>query len=176
MSIATASIATPPIATLLLAELEQESHTTRRVLERVPQAHLTWKPHPKSLSLGQLALHVATVPGGVAEAAPRDSMQVPQFSFPEASSASELVPALDASVAKAKQQLGGLNDAAMSATWRMLNGDREVMAMPRAAFARAIMLNHWYHHRGQLLVYLRMLDVPVPSVYGPTADENPFAR
>jgi len=176
MSIATASIATPPIATALLAELEQESHTTRRVLERVPQAHLTWKPHPKSLSLGQLALHVATVPGGVAEAAARDSMQVPQFTFPEASSASELVPALEASVAKAKEQLGGLNDAAMSATWRMLNGDREVMAMPRAAFARAIMLNHWYHHRGQLLVYLRMLDVPVPSVYGPTADENPFAR
>ena len=85
------------------------------------------------------------------------------------------MPALTASVAKARQHLGGFDDAAMGATWRLMSGGREVMAMPRAAFARAIMLNHWYHHRGQLLVYLRLLDVPVPSVYGPSADENPFA-
>jgi uncharacterized damage-inducible protein DinB len=162
------------IAQTLLAELEQESQTTRRVLERVPQPHLSWKPHPKSLSLGQLALHVATVPGNVAEVLVPDSMEAPQFIHPEAASAAELVPALEASVARARQHLGGLSDAAMAATWRVMKGDRELMAMPRAAFARAIMLNHWYHHRGQLLVYLRLLDVPVPSVYGPTADENPF--
>ena len=162
------------IAQTLLAELEQESQTTRRVLERVPQTHLSWKPHPKSLSLGQLALHVATVPGNVAEVLVPDSMEAPQFIHPEAASAAELVPALEASVARARQHLGGLSDAAMAATWRVMKGDRELMAMPRAAFARAIMLNHWYHHRGQLLVYLRLLDVPVPSVYGPTADENPF--
>jgi uncharacterized damage-inducible protein DinB len=162
------------IAQTLLAELEQESQTTRRVLERVPQTHLSWKPHPKSLSLGQLALHVATVPGNVAEVLVPDSMEAPQFIHPEAASATELVPALEASVARARQHLGGLSDAAMAATWRVMKGDRELMAMPRAAFARAIMLNHWYHHRGQLLVYLRLLDVPVPSVYGPTADENPF--
>jgi len=141
------------IANALLAELEQESQTTRRVLERVPQAHLAWKPHAKSMSLGQLALHVAIAPGNVAE----------------------LVPALEASVAKAKQHLGGLDDAAMRATWRMTSGGREILVMPRVAFARAVMLNHVYHHRGQLLVYLRLLDVPVPSVYGPSADENPFA-
>ena len=162
------------IAQTLLAELEQESQTTRRVLERVPQTHLSLKPHPKSLSLGQLALHVATVPGNVAEVLVPDSMQAPQFIHPEAASATELVPALEASVARARQHLGGLSDAAMAATWRVMKGDRELMAMPRAAFARAIMLNHWYHHRGQLLVYLRLLDIPVPSVYGPTADENPF--
>ena len=158
------------IANALLAELEQEAHATRRVLERVPQAHLPWKPHPKSYSLGQLALHVATVPGNVAELVARDSVEAPRFVQPEAGSTAELVPALSASVAKAKQLLAGFDDAQMADTWRLTNGGRELMAMPRA-----IMLNHWYHHRGQLLVYLRLLDLPVPSVYGPTADENPFA-
>ena len=162
------------IANALLSEMEQEAQTTRRVLERVPQAHLAWKPHPKSMSLGQLALHIAMVPGLVAELAARDSIERPRFVQPEASAASELVPALDSSVAKARQHLGGMDDAAMTATWRLVSGGRELMAMPRAAFARAVMLNHWYHHRGQLLVYLRLLDVPVPSVYGPTADEDPF--
>jgi len=160
----------------LLAELEQEATTTRRVLERIPQAHLTWKPHPKSMSLGQLALHVATVPGNVAEIAAVDTVPTPPaFIQPEAASSAELVPALTESVAKAKRALGGFDDAKMGAMWRLQNGGQDVMAMPRVAFVRAIMLNHWYHHRGQLLVYLRLLDQSVPSVYGPTADENPFA-
>jgi uncharacterized damage-inducible protein DinB len=160
----------------LLAELEQEAQTTRRVLERIPQAHLSWKPHPKSMSLGQLALHVASVPGSVAEFAAMDTAPAPPaFVQPEAATSAELLPALTESVAKARQALGGFDDAKMGATWRLQNNGREVMAMPRVAFVRAIMLNHWYHHRGQLLVYLRLLDQPVPSVYGPTADENPFA-
>ena len=163
------------IASTLLAELEQESQTTRRVLERVPEAHLAWKPHAKSMSLGQLALHIAIAPGNVAELVSRDSVEPPPGRFPEAATAAELLTALEASVAKAKHHLGGLDDDAMRATWRLTNGGREILAMPRAAFARAVMLNHLYHHRGQLLVYLRLLDVPVPSVYGPTADENPFA-
>lgn len=160
----------------LLTELEQEAETTRRVLERIPHAHLSWKPHPKSMSLGQLALHVATVPGNVAELAARDTIpEPPTFVQPEAATASELVPSLTASVAKAKQALGGFDDARMGAMWRMQSGGKDIMAMPRVAFVRAIMLNHWYHHRGQLLVYLRLLNQSVPSVYGPTADENPFA-
>jgi uncharacterized damage-inducible protein DinB len=160
----------------LLAELEQEAQTTRRVLERIPQAHLSWKPHPKSMSLGQLALHVATVPGNVAEIAAVDTIpEPPSFVQPEAATTAELVPALTESVAKAKRALGGFDDARMGAMWRLQSGGRDIMAMPRVAFVRAIMLNHWYHHRGQLLVYLRMLDLSVPSVYGPTADENPFA-
>jgi len=163
------------ISQALLAELAQESQATRRVLERVPQAHLAWKPHPKSMSLGQLALHVAVVPGNVAELLVRDSIEAPDFVHAEASNAADLVPALEASVAKAQQHLGTLDDGAMAGTWRIMRGGRELMALPRAAFARSVMLNHWYHHRGQLLVYLRLLDVPVPSVYGPTADENPFA-
>jgi uncharacterized damage-inducible protein DinB len=160
----------------LLAELEQEAETTRRVLERIPQAHLSWKPHAKSMSLGQLALHVATVPGNVAELAALDTVpEPPAFVQPEAATSAELVPALTASVAKAKQVLGGFDDARMAAMWRLQSGGKEILAMPRAAVVRAIMLNHWYHHRGQLLVYLRLLDQSVPSVYGPTADENPFA-
>ena len=159
----------------LLSELEQEAATTRRVLERIPQEHLSWRPHPKSMSLGQLALHVATVPGLVAEIAAVDIATPNSFNQPEAATAAELVPALTESVAKAKRALGAYDDAKMAATWRLEKGGREVLAMPRVAFVRAIMLNHWYHHRGQLLVYLRLLNLPVPSVYGPTPDENPFA-
>ena len=160
----------------LLAELEQEAATTRRVLERIPQNHLSWKPHPKSMSLGQLALHVAMVPGNVAELAAMDTIpEPPNFVQAEAATASELVPSLTESVAKARRVLGGFDDARMGAMWRLQSGGKDIMAMPRAAFVRAIMLNHWYHHRGQLLVYLRLLNQSVPSVYGPTADENPFA-
>lgn len=160
----------------LLAEMDQEAQTTARVLARVPQSKLSWKPHPKSMSLGQLALHVATVPGMVAELAAQDVIaEPPAFIQPEAATAAELVPALHASVAQARRLLGNLDDEAMMKTWRLMSGGRDLMAVPRAAFVRAVMLNHWYHHRGQLLVYLRMHDVPLPSVYGPTADENPFA-
>jgi len=160
---------------VLLAEMDQEAQSTARVLERVPQAQLSWRPHAKSFSLGQLALHVATIPGMVSELAAADSIpEPPQFIQAEAATAAELVPALNASLARARAVLGGLDDAALMDTWRLMSDGKELMAMPRAAVIRMIMLNHWYHHRGQLLVYLRLLDVPVPSIYGPSADENPF--
>jgi uncharacterized damage-inducible protein DinB len=160
----------------MLAELEQEGETTRRVLERIPQAHLSWKPHAKSMSLGQLALHVATIPGTVAELAAFDTIpEPPAFIQREADTAAELVPSLAASIEKAKRVLGGFDDLRMTAIWRLQSGGKDILAMPRVALVRAIMLNHWYHHRGQLLVYLRLLNQSVPSVYGPTADENPFA-
>jgi uncharacterized damage-inducible protein DinB len=95
---------------------------------------------------------------------------------PEATTSAELVPSLIESIEKAKSALGSFDDVRMTAIWRLQSGGRDIMAMPRVAFVRAIMLNHWYHHRGQLLVYLRLLDQSVPSVYGPTADENPFAN
>ena len=156
-------------------EIRQEAAITRRVLERVPADKLSWKPHPKSMSLGQLALHVATIPGNIAQLAAMDIVpEPPTFTQAEAATAAELVPTLKASVAKARETLGGFDDAAMKTTWRLMAGGQEVIAMSRAAVARTIMLNHWYHHRGQLLVYLRMHNVPLPSVYGPTADENPF--
>jgi uncharacterized damage-inducible protein DinB len=160
----------------LLQELELEAQTTRRVLERVPEDQLAWRPHEKARTLGQLALHIAMVPGGVAQLAASPSpAQAPQFVDPSPKSASELIPALDESIAKAKQVLGGMADSTLMETWRLNQGDREVLAVPRVALLRSIMLNHWYHHRGQLTVYLRELDVPIPSIYGPSADENPFA-
>ena len=159
----------------LLQELEAEAQTTRRVLERVPDNQLAWRPHEKARTLGELALHVAIVPGGVAELVASPSpAQAPQFIDPSPKSASELIPALDQSIAKAKEVLGGMDDATLMATWRMMNGERELFAVPRMALLRSVMLNHWYHHRGQLTVYLRQLGVPVPSIYGPSADENPF--
>jgi len=160
----------------MLQELDQEAQTTRRVLERVPDNQLAWRRHEKARTLGQLALHVAMVPGGVAELVASPSpAQAPRFLDPSPSSASELVPALDQSIEKAKRLLGGMDDAAFTATWRLMAGERELLAVPRAAMLRSIMLNHWYHHRGQLTMYLRELDVPIPSIYGPSADENPFA-
>jgi len=160
----------------MLQELEQEAQTTRRVLEQVPDSQLSWRPHQKARTLGQLALHVAMVPGGVAQivAAPSPA-QAPGFADPSPQSAAELIPALDESIATAKRVLGGMNDSELLATWRLMEGERELLAMPRAAFLRSIMLNHWYHHRGQLTAYLRELDQPIPSIYGPSADENPFA-
>ena len=160
----------------LLQELEQESLTTRRVLERVPDNRLTWRPHEKARTLGELAMHVATVPGGVAQfiASPSPA-QVPQFTDPTLNSTSELIPLLDDSLSKARKALAGMDDATLMATWRLMQGERELFAVPRVALLRSIMLNHWYHHRGQLTVYLRELGVAIPSIYGPSADENPFA-
>jgi uncharacterized damage-inducible protein DinB len=160
----------------MLQELEQEAQTTRRVLERVPDNQLAWRPHEKARTLGELALHVATVPGGVATlVASQSPAQVPDFTERSPQSATELIPALDQSIATAKKLLGGMDDAELMSTWRLMQGDREVFAVPRVALLRSIMLNHWYHHRGQLTVYLRELDVPIPSIYGPSADDNPFA-
>jgi uncharacterized damage-inducible protein DinB len=160
----------------MLQEFEQETQTTRRVLERVPDNQLAWRPHEKARTLGELALHVAMVPGGVAELVASPSpAQAPRFTDPSPKSASELIPALDQSIAKVKKVLGGMDDAALMATWRLMQGDRELLAVPRVAMLRSVMLNHWYHHRGQLTVYLRALGVPIPSIYGPSADENPFA-
>ncbi len=161
----------------ILEELETEARTTRRVLERVPGDRLDWRPAPKARTLGELARHVAVVPGAVAELATAPPpVQAPDFSAPEPAprSASELVPMLEDSIARARKALGTLDDAALRETWRMVKGERELFAVPRLAFVRSTVLNHWYHHRGQLSVYLRALGVAVPSIYGPSADDDPF--
>ena len=164
------------IAESLLPEIDQETATTKRVLERVPEDKLSWKPHEKSFSLGQLALHMATTPGNIANLVTADEVELPaSFEQSEAQSKEEMLAAHEESVAKAKQYLSGLSDEAAMATWRVVSGGNEVMAAPRIGMIRSLMLNHWYHHRGQLSVYLRLLNVPVPPIYGPTADENPFA-
>ena len=158
-----------------LAEMDQEAQTTRRVLERVPGDKLAWQPHAKSMSLGQLAMHVATIPGGIARALAKDTIDVGDFDHgPVATSAAQLISTLEESLRTAKQAIGSFDDSKAMAIWKMTAGGKELMALPRAVVLRSILLNHWYHHRGQLSVYLRLLNVPVPPIYGPTADENPF--
>lgn len=160
----------------MLQELEQEGQTTRRVLERIPGDRLAWRPHAKARTLGELAMHVAIIPGALAQliASPSPA-QIGNFTDPVPKDTSELISALDESIAKAKQVLAGMDDDAVLATWRLMRGERELLAVPRITMLRSVMLNHWYHHRGQLTVYLKELDVPIPSIYGPSADENPFA-
>jgi len=159
----------------ILMELEQEAQTTKRVLDRIPDDKLAWKPHPKSYSLGQLALHIASVPGSVAAAVVPDSMEVPNFSQPEPKSRQEVLDTFSKSLESAKDTLKKMDDARLTSMWRLTKNGKVLMSVPRIGFIRSILMNHNYHHRGQLSVYLRMLDVPVPSIYGPSADENPFA-
>ena len=159
----------------ILMELEQEAQTTKRVLDRIPDDKLAWKPHPKSYSLGQLALHIASVPGSVAAAVVPDSMEVPNFSQPEPKSRQEVLDTFSKSLQSAKDTLKKMDDARLTSMWRLTKNGKVLMSVPRIGFIRSILMNHNYHHRGQLSVYLRMLDVPVPSIYGPSADENPFA-
>ena len=159
----------------LLQEFENEAGTTRRVLERVPTDKLAWKPHPKSMSLGELALHVAASPGVIAGWCAQDDTKFTGEKSPAPTSTEEILAAHDAGVKTVKE-------IARRAGRRRAQGHvvREgrratLMSMPKTALVRAIVMNHWIHHRGQLSVYLRLLDVPVPSIYGPSADENPFA-
>jgi uncharacterized damage-inducible protein DinB len=164
--------------TSLTSELEQEAQITRRVLERVPEDRLTWKPHAKSMTLGQLALHTATIPGGIAQVAANDAFQLDPARFgnsPQPASLAEIMQAQESSVAAAKTYLDGLSSEQAEAIWRMSVGEREVLALPRKWMLRSIMFNHLYHHRGQLSVYLRLLDIPVPVIYGVSADESPFS-
>lgn len=159
----------------LIQELEQETTATRRMLERVPGDKLDWKPHEKSRSLGQLALHVAGTPGAVAGMLAEDEIPVPDFgSDPSPESTDELIGALEESVARAKEVLSGMSDEEARSPFRVVKDGEAVMEIPKIGVARAIMLNHWYHHRGQLSVYLRLLDVPVPATYGDSADEHPW--
>ena len=159
----------------ILRELDQEAATTRRVLERVPEDKLTWKPHPKSMSLGRLAMHVAEINGSISEMSLADS-----FDFGsgrrgvDATSRAELLEVFEKGLARAKEIVAQTDEARARAEWSFMMGEKKMGSMPRSALFRSIMMNHLYHHRGQLSVYLRLLDVPVPSIYGPSADENPL--
>jgi uncharacterized damage-inducible protein DinB len=164
------------IADPYVQELTMEAATTRRVLERVPEAHLGWRPHAKSMSLGQLSLHVATLPQRLTEFLAGTELDVSTATRnpPAASSRRELLEAFTSSIENAQTYLAGLTDQRAGESWKLVAGGQQLFAAPRAAVLRSFLFNHWYHHRGQLLVYLRLLDVPVPSVYGPSADENPY--
>lgn len=162
------------VSQMLLGELEQEAEATRRVLQRVPEDKLSWRPHPRSSSLGQLALHVAIIPSLGMRVLATDAFEAPEFVQPEARTSAELLTTLEESLASARQFLSELTPERAEGMWRLLRGGRELMAAPRMPMIRSLMFNHWYHHRGSLVVYLRLLDVPLPPVYGPTADERAF--
>ncbi len=162
------------IPQMLLEELEQEAEATRRVLKRVPADKLSWRPHPRSSSLGQLALHVAIIPRLGEILLAQDSLEPPEFVQTEARGTAEILTTLEESIASARRFIAELTPERAEAKWRLVSGGRELMAAPRMAMIRSLMFNHWYHHRGSLVVYLRLVEVPLPSVYGPTADENPF--
>jgi uncharacterized damage-inducible protein DinB len=160
----------------LAAEFREEAKTTRRALERVPGSQLGWKPHAKSLSLGQLALHIAAVPGRLVLMLEKTEQEITpaSFQFEEPHSADQILAVFDRSVNDAGAYLAALSEPEASAEWSVKSNGRTVFRKSRLDAIRTIMLSHVYHHRGQLSVYLRLLDVSVPSVYGPSADENPF--
>jgi uncharacterized damage-inducible protein DinB len=163
------------IAQSLLAEFEFQAPITRRFLERLPEDKLTWKPHAKSMTAGQLAYHLATIPGGVARFVRNNPAQVPDFlGFPQPASKEEIMKAYDENIATARVELSRYDDHAMSELWRLMAGSQELMAQTRSEFLRDVMFSHWYQHRGQFSVYLRVLDVAVPASWGPSADEPPI--
>jgi uncharacterized damage-inducible protein DinB len=162
------------LADSILMELDQEAQTTKRVLDRIPDDKLAWKPHPKSFSLGQLALHIASGPSAIAAAVTQDTMEAPNFAQPQPKNRQEVLDTFSKSLGEAKDTLSKMDDARLMSMWSLTKGGKVIMSVPLIGFIRSILMNHSYHHRGQLSVYLRMLDVPVPSIYGPSADENPF--
>src|SRR5262249_17497240 len=133
------------LSLMMVQELQNEARTTRRVLERVPDDKLQWKPHPTARSLGELAIHVAAVPGAVAELSSTSPVQVPNFTDPVLQKAGDLLPILDASIDKASRIVGDMDDATLMADWHLMRGEQTVMKIPRSAFLRSVMLNHWYH-------------------------------
>jgi len=158
----------------LSQELTNESEATRRLFARIPEDKLAWTPHPKSMTLGQLTLHVAGLPRAIPDLLDELNREAPNVPRPQPSSVEEILYTLDDGLAFAKRKFAEWGDEGMNATWTLTFKGRTVFTMPRAAAVRTILLNHTYHHRGMLMVYLRLLDVPLPSVYGPTADESPF--
>jgi uncharacterized damage-inducible protein DinB len=162
------------IAQKFLDEFEAQAPVTRRFLERLPEDKLTWKPHQKSLTAGQLAYHIAAVPGGIVRFVENNPAQAPEaFNFPQPASTAEIIGVFEENISTVRSLLPKFDDRAMVETWRMMAGERELVAQPRAEFLRNIMFSHWYQHRGQFAVYLRLLDIAVPATWGPSADEAP---
>lgn len=163
-----------PIITAMLDELDHEGRTTTRVLERVPGDKLDWTPHPKSMSLGKLAWHIATLPqrvGVMLREGVFDVMAARPQDPPDQTAS--IVIAYHAHLTATREYLATLDDAALRETFTLRRGPETVMTIPKIAVIRSILMNHTYHHRGQLTVYLRLLDVPLPIVYGRSADEEP---
>ena len=158
----------------LLPEFDQEMASTRRLLERVPTDKFGWTPHEKSTPLGRLATHVANLPGmaSLALSAPELDVAVRRATLPKAETTEELLDLFDKSAAAARESISGASDELLFDTFTLRNGERVMFTIPKIAALRVFFLNHLIHHRGQLTVYLRLNDIPVPSIYGPSADEG----
>ena len=168
-----------PMTDALLPEFDHEMANTRKVLERVPEDRLDWRPHPKSWTMGALATHLATLPWWAVETLQRTELDImpggkPGPSPAEVKSRSELLERFDKNVGAGRAALAGTADAAMFQSWTLLSNGQAIMTLPRAAVLRSFVLSHLIHHRAQLGVYLRLNDIPVPSIYGPSADEGAF--
>jgi uncharacterized damage-inducible protein DinB len=163
------------ISEMLLSEFDREMTTTRSLLERVPETRSSWKPHPKSFSLWQLAIHISNLPRWAiftmtASEFDMASPEAKNFAPPPFESTAKLLESFDRNVAGARAAIAGASDDDYGKEWTFRNGEQVVFAMPRLAALRQMSMNHGIHHRGQLSVYLRELDVPLPPIYGPTAD------
>ncbi len=164
------------LSNALLPEFQHEMAGLRRALERVPAEHFGYRPHPKSFSLGDLANHLATIPGWTVSTMTLTELD---FGLPEtqarlpkpSTDATGLLRTLDAGVEAAVEALSAAPDEAFHVTWTLKNKGEALFAMPRIAVYRGFVMNHMIHHRAQLTVYLRLLGIPVPGLYGPSADE-----
>lgn len=165
------------ISDLLLGEFDHEMAVTRRTLDRIPDDKFSWKPHEKSMSLGRLAGHIAEIPGWLTVTLIKDSLDmapggVSTYKPPALESRAEVLALFDKNVADGRETLQGFPDDKMDVKWSLLNNGKAIFTMPRAGVVRAFIVKHAVHHRAQMGVYLRMNNIPVPSVYGPSADES----
>ncbi|HVB34537.1 MAG TPA: DinB family protein [Patescibacteria group bacterium] len=163
----------------LLAEFDHEMENTRKTLERVPEDKFSWKPHAKSMELGRLSTHVAELPGWIQQALQKDSLDINPpggqgYQPPQISSRRQLLELFDKNVSAGRAALAAATDDQFGQPWSLLNAGKPIFTLPRAAVLRAMVMNHIIHHRAQLGVYLRLNDVPVPAIYGPSADETRF--
>ena len=167
------------ISKSLLPEFDNEMATTRKVLERVPDDKFDWKPHPRSTAMGGLATHVANIPTWTINSMTEESLDlapggVPMPPMQPAAGRDALLKFFDENVTRAREVIAGAADNAFFVPWSLMMNGKTIMTLPRVAVVRSFVLNHLIHHRGQLSVYLRLNDIPVPSIYGPSADEGSF--
>jgi uncharacterized damage-inducible protein DinB len=166
-----------PFIDVLLPEYDREIGTTRRVLERIPGSVFRWKPHDRSTPMGELAAHVADLPRWIAIVMTSRTVDLSSDvdpAGPRATSTAQLLSTFDDNEQAARVQLVGAADDILSEPWTLTRGKQDLFTMPRVVAMRHLVLNHLVHHRGQLTVYLRMQDIPIPALYGPSADEGSF--
>ena len=167
------------ISKTILPEFDHEMANTRKTLERVPEDKFDWKPHEKSMALGDLATHLANIPSWTKNTFEADELDIappgaPPYRLERTKSRAALLEAFDQNVTQARDALEGATDENWQGKWSLLMTGKTIFTLPRTAVMRGFILSHSIHHRAQLGVYLRLLDVPVPSIYGPSADEGGF--